>query len=225
MSTYVLMKILESAPSRYDRGIRMLTLGSLDGAYDRLTSHIERGQRVLDVGCGTGALTIRAAQKGAQVKGIDVNAQMLEIAQGRVREAGLSSHVELCEMGVAELGNEEAQSYDVVMSGLCFSELTEGELTYTLKEATRMLRPGGRLLIADEVSSENAVNRLFNWLLRLPLVVITYVVTQTTTRAVRDLPGKVERAGFRVESIRLNKIGSFIELVASRTAVEQAVLG
>jgi ubiquinone/menaquinone biosynthesis C-methylase UbiE len=216
MSTYVLMKILESAPSRYDRGIRMLTLGSLDRAYDRLTSHIERGQRVLDVGCGTGALTIRAAQKGAQVKGIDVNAQMLEIAQGRVKEAGLSSHVELCEMGVAELGSEEAESYDVVMSGLCFSELTEGELTYTLREAQRILKPGGRLLIADEVSSENTVKRFLNWLLRLPLVVITYVVTQTTTRAVRGLPEKVAGAGFLVESVRLNGVESFIELVGKK---------
>jgi demethylmenaquinone methyltransferase/2-methoxy-6-polyprenyl-1,4-benzoquinol methylase len=216
MSTYVLMKILESAPSRYDRGIRILTLGSLDGAYDRLTSHIERGQRVLDIGCGTGALTIRAAQKDAQVKGIDVNAQMLEIAQERIRETGLSNHVELCEMGVAELGSEEAESYDVVMSGLCFSELTEGELTYTLREAMRILRPGGRLLIADEVSPENTAKRLFNWLIRLPLVVITYIVTQTTTRAVKGLAEKVGRAGFLVESIRLNKIGSFIELVGKK---------
>lgn len=216
MSTYVLMKILESAPSRYDRGIRILTLGSLDGAYDRLTSHVERGQRVLDIGCGTGALTIRAAQKDAQVKGIDVNAQMLEIAQQRIMEAGLSSNIELCEMGVAELGSEEAESYDVVMSGLCFSELTEGELTYTLREAMRILRPGGRLLIADEVSPEKTAKRLFNWLIRLPLVVITYIATQTTTRAVKGLAEKVGQAGFLVESIRLNKIGSFIELVGKR---------
>lgn len=81
MPTYVLMKVLESAPNRYDRGIRILTLGELDEAYDRLTSHIKPGQIVLDVGCGTGALTVRAAMRGARVKGIDVNPQMLEIAR------------------------------------------------------------------------------------------------------------------------------------------------
>ena len=68
------MKILESSPNRYDRGIRMLTLGRLYNAYDRLTVHIQEGQRVLDNGCGTGALTIRAAQKKTTVKGIDINA-------------------------------------------------------------------------------------------------------------------------------------------------------
>lgn len=81
MSTYVLMKVLESAPSRYDAGIRLLTLGKVDEVYARLASHIKDGQRVLDIGCGTGALTLRAAQQGAKVKGIDINAQMLEIAQ------------------------------------------------------------------------------------------------------------------------------------------------
>jgi len=75
------MKILESAPSRYDQGIRILTLGRLDKVYNRLTSHIKKGQNILDLGCGTGALTLRAAQKSAKVKGIDINPQMLEIAQ------------------------------------------------------------------------------------------------------------------------------------------------
>ncbi len=75
------MNILESTPSRYDKGIRIFTLGKIDKIYDHLTSYIKEGQKILDIGCGTGALTLRAAQKGAKVKGIDVNPQMLAIAQ------------------------------------------------------------------------------------------------------------------------------------------------
>ncbi len=66
------MKIFESAPDRYDKGIRILTLGRLDKVYNHLTSYIKSGQRVLDIGCGTGALTLRAAQRSSKVKGIDV---------------------------------------------------------------------------------------------------------------------------------------------------------
>ena len=216
MSIYVLMKILESAPSRYDRGIRILTLGRLDKAYDRLTSHIKGGQRVIDLGCGTGALTLRAAQKDAKVKGIDVNSQMLEIAKKRASEAELTQNIELCEMGVAELGNEESGSYDVVMSGLCFSELTENELLYTLKQVSRILKPRGFLLVADEVRPESISKRILNWLIKFPLVIITYLITQTTTNAVKNLPEKVKEVGLLTESLSLNKMGNFIELVAKK---------
>ncbi len=216
MSTYILMKILESAPSRYDKGIRILTLGRLDKAYDRLISHIKKGQRVLDLGCGTGELTLWAAQKGAKVKGIDVNSQMLEIAQKRVAEANIAENIELCEMGVAELGGEESANYDVVMSGLCFSELTEDELIYTLKEVKRILKPEGLLLIADEVRTKSISKRILNWLIRFPLVILTYLIAQTTTNAVRDLPEKIEEAGLLIELVRLNKMENFIELAGRK---------
>jgi demethylmenaquinone methyltransferase/2-methoxy-6-polyprenyl-1,4-benzoquinol methylase len=210
------MRILESTPNRYDKGIRILTLGRLDKAYDHLTSHIKKGQRVLDIGCGTGALTLRAAQKDAMVKGIDVNSQMLEIAQRRIVEMNLAQNIELCEMGVAELGSEESESYDVVMSGLCFSELTKDELVYTLGEAKRILRAGGLLLIADEVRPKSISKRILYWLVKFPLAIITYLITQTTTNAVRNLPKKIKEAGLLIESVRFSKMESFVELVGRK---------
>ncbi|MBA7473147.1 2-methoxy-6-polyprenyl-1,4-benzoquinol methylase, mitochondrial [subsurface metagenome] len=219
MSTYVLMKILESAPDRYDRGIRILTLGKLDKIYDNLTSHLKTGQRVLDIGCGTGILTVKAAKKGAQVRGIDVNPQMLEIAQKRVNEEGVSQNVKLSEMGVAELGNEKDESYDIVMSGLCFSELAEDELCYTLKEINRLLKPGGLLLVADEVKPVSFSKKILNVLVRLPLKAITYLLTQTTTNAVDNLPDKVRKAGLQIVTVRLNGMQNFIELAAVKDVV------
>lgn len=210
------MKVLESAPDRYDAGIRILTLGRLDKAYDRLTSYIKRGQKVLDIGCGTGTLTLRAAQKGANVKGIDVNLQMLEIAQKRANKMNVTQTVAFCVMGVAELDGEKSESYDVVISGLCFSELTEYELVYTLKEIKRILKPRGILLLADEVSPNSLSKKIFNWLIRFPLVIITYILTQTTTKAVENLPEMTERAGFLIESVRLNRIGNFMELIGKK---------
>ena len=207
------MKILESAPHRYDIGIRLLTFGRLDKAYDRLVNHIERGQQVPDIGCGTGALTLRAARRGAHVKGIDVNAQMLEIARQRANKAGLTESVDLVEMGVAELGSEEARHYDAVMSVLCLSELGENELTFTLKEVERILHPGGLLLIADEVRPQGLFKRLIHLLIRAPLSALVYAITQATTHPVSDLPEKLKDAGLSIVSVRLNLLGSFGEFV------------
>ncbi|TET04263.1 MAG: class I SAM-dependent methyltransferase [Candidatus Atribacteria bacterium] len=208
------MKILESAPSRYDQGIYILTLGKLDKVYDRLTSHIKKGQTILDLGCGTGALTLKAAQKGAKVKGIDINAQMLEIAQKQVIKKNLLQNINLCEMGVAELETEKSDSYDMVMSGLCFSELSEDELIFTLKEVKRILKPGGFLHVADEVRPKNILKRILNGIVKFPLVIITYIITQTTIHSIENLPEKIKESGLLIESVRLNNMENFIEVVA-----------
>ena len=216
MSTYILMRILESAPSRYDTGIRILTLGQLDKAYERLTSYIKQGQRVLDIGCGTGGLTFRAAGKGAKVKGIDLNPQMIEIAEKRAKERDFAQNIEFCEMGAAELGDEDAESYDIVMSGLCFSELTEDELTYTLKEIKRILKPEGILLVADETKPITILKKILYWIIRVPLLIITYLITQMMTHPLTNLPDVVAKSGLQTITIKLNNMESFIELVARK---------
>ena len=208
------MKVLESAPNRYEWGIRLLTLGQIDRAYDRLVAQVLAGQRVLDVGCGTGALTVRAAQRGAHVRGIDVSAPMLAQARLNVERGGCAERVELVEMGVAELDREPEQGYQVVMSGLCFSELTADERTFVLAQAYRLLAPGGLLLLADEVVPRGILRRILYAAVRFPWVVLTYLLTQTTTHALSDLAQQVEQAGFVVQSCRFNRLRSFVELVA-----------
>jgi demethylmenaquinone methyltransferase/2-methoxy-6-polyprenyl-1,4-benzoquinol methylase len=215
------MKILESAPNRYDLGIRLLTWGRLDAAYDRLASHIGEGQEVLDMGCGTGALTLRAARRGAKVKGIDINPQMLEIARTRIREEKLHGQVALHERGVAELDGEASALYSVVMSGLCLSELSTSEQTFTLGQVYRILKPGGLLLIADEVQPFSLLKRGAHHLMRFPLIILTYLLTQTTTRAVKGIEERIVDAGFLIEGARRSNLESFVELIAVKPQEER----
>jgi demethylmenaquinone methyltransferase/2-methoxy-6-polyprenyl-1,4-benzoquinol methylase len=208
------MRILESAPHRYELGIKLLTFGSLEGAYDRIAGRVEEGERVLDIGCGTGALSLRAAERGARIVGIDTNPEMLAVARKRIREAGLTERIDVREMGVAEIDSLERGSFDVVMSGLCFSELGEDEIAFALWEIRRILSPGGLLMIADEIRPSNALSRIAHRLIRAPLVALTYLLTGQTTHALENFPEHVTGAGFSIESLRTSIMGSFLELVA-----------
>lgn len=94
---------------RYDRQLEPF-VGPL---LDRLG--IRPGDRVVDIGCGCGATTLEAAQRGAErVVGIDISAPMLAVARERARAAGVAT-VEFV-VADAQTHRFEASSVDVVAS-------------------------------------------------------------------------------------------------------------
>lgn len=216
MSTLVLMKILESSPSRYDRGVKLLFGRKVYSAFDRISSKVQEGDIVLDIGCGTGILPIMMAKNGAIIKGIDINPDMLEIAQKRISDQKLDDSISLEEMGVAELDSEVDQTYDLVTSTLCFSELEHYEIEYSLNHIYRILKPNGKFILVDEIKPRNPFKRIISSLIRIPLVVITYIVTQNTTKALKDIEADIQTNSFNIIETKINWLGSFVELECER---------
>jgi demethylmenaquinone methyltransferase/2-methoxy-6-polyprenyl-1,4-benzoquinol methylase len=212
------MKVLESSPARYDRGMQLLTLGQLSRVHRDITDRVAAGDRVLDIGCGTGALAARLAQRGASVVAIDVSPEMLDRAAGRLEEAGMAGRVALRELGVAELDRFEAGAFDVVTGVLVFSELSNDEVAYTLEACERVLDTGGRLMVADEVMPASLLGRIGTWLLRLPFAVLAFVLAQSTTRRVAGLRARMEAAGFEVVAEKRYLLGTLRLYLASVTS-------
>jgi ubiquinone/menaquinone biosynthesis C-methylase UbiE len=106
------------------------------------------GQRVLDLGCGTGTLAIQVKQRqpGAEVAGLDADPEMLDQARRKARGAGVE--LELTEGFSTELPYPD-QSFDLVLSTLFFHHLDPGPKRQTVREIARVLRPGGELHVAD----------------------------------------------------------------------------
>jgi len=216
MTSFVWMKVLESAPQRYDRGIRMLSGGRIAEAYERIAGLVAApGIRILDIGCGTGGATFACAARGASVIGIDVDAGMLEVARSKpLRCAGSAEFVQL---GAAEIEDRFAPgSLDAVVSCLALSEMSPEEQDYVLRTVNTCLVPGGALVIADETLPEGSLSRLAYHLRRLPVAAATYLLTQTTTRPLRGLRQRVRAAGFSIVSMERMWSGRFLILHARK---------
>lgn len=215
--SYVYMKVLESAPQRYERGMRLLTLGRLEQVRQDIAVRVNAGDRVLDVGCGTGVLAAMLAHNGAHVTGIDIAPAMLSQAAWRVREEGLADRVELKELGAVDLDTAfPSEGFDIVVSTLVFSELSDDEIEYTLAECWRILRPGGQLLVADEVLPASMLGQIGTCLFRLPFVIAAFVLTQNTTHRVAGLEARIAQAGFQILDTAEYLMGTMKLFVAER---------
>lgn len=214
------MKILETRPSRYDKGINLLTAGHAKKAKEEIVaSWVKADTRMLDMGCGTGELLVLAARAGATVIGVDISEEMLSIARKRFQSADIAGT--FYHAGVTELDTLFADnSFDLITSTLVFSELYSEERKWALSEFARLLKPTGLLVLADEVIPRSYIKKLLYHLVRFPLAVITYIVAQTTTKAVSDIFHEVTRYGFEIIDEKRTLLDSFAILSAKKPKQE-----
>ena len=208
---YVPAAGIESLTGFYDLGVR-LTMRERrwrPGLVQRVVE--EKPDVVVDIGCGTGTLTIPLAEKtGARVIGVDGDRTIL----GHARRKAGADRVEWHE-GLADklpVGDAEA---DVVVSSLVFHHLPRRVKQAALAEARRVLRPDGLLVIADWGRPHGPGMRAAFFALQC---LDGFENTEDNRRVL--LPHFIEEAGFeaprRTQRIR-TVVGSF-EVLASRPA-------
>jgi cyclopropane fatty-acyl-phospholipid synthase-like methyltransferase len=126
---------------------------------ERLAS-IERGSsrlRVLDAGCGVGGTAIDVAARHPQVEivGLTLSAQQVELASGFARDAGVSERVRFARGDYADTGLAPA-SFDIIWAIESFCHAVDRRAF--LREARRLLAPGGRLIVADFFRTSRALD-------------------------------------------------------------------
>lgn len=116
-----------------------------------------RGKRLLDLGCGTGTLTLMAARAGYPVTGVDLSEDMLAVAQAKAVAKGILPAFIQQDMRALELG----QTYEVVMA---FCDVlnyltTADDVRRTFQAVYHHLKPGGLFLF--DVHSIHKIDDIF----------------------------------------------------------------
>ena len=176
--------------SSYDLLTNVLTLGQASRLRKMTLDHalLKNGDAVLDVGCGTGAITIPARQRvGAQgsAAGIDPSAEMIAVARQKAQRKGLDIDFR---MGVIEALPYPTESFDVVTSSLMMHHLPAHLQVQGIAEIYRVLKPGGRLLIADLSSPKTSPRQH---------LLTALAMHRGSQSGVEDLQETLKGAGFR----------------------------
>ncbi len=117
-------------------------------------------RRILDLGCGTGAMALMLKSKfpAAEVIGLDLSPYMLVVAEHRAQALGQAV---IWRHGLAEATGLPAERFDLITIGLLFHETPPAIAQAILQEAYRLLRTGGEILILD---GNQKVLRQSGWL-------------------------------------------------------------
>jgi ubiquinone/menaquinone biosynthesis C-methylase UbiE len=133
--------------NEYDR-----TLGALDFHRALLdlavkNSGVRQGDKVLDIGCGTGLLTLKFLKKvDCSITAVDNSNEMLAIFQDKIKKLGLRRQV-VCKLMDADSIKFAPNSFDIAASTVTLHHLKEK--LNPIRKIYRVLKPGGRLIIGD----------------------------------------------------------------------------
>ncbi len=211
---------LDAIAPFYDPFIHLLGFGAQSRRRSVELAGIKPGDRVLDVGCGTGELTLYekdAAGPAAYVAGIDVGPRLIEIAKGKARQTGRA--IDFRVASIESLPFPDG-SFDVVTSSLMLHHLPTETKRTGLAEVYRVLKPGGRILILDIGPTTVPLRLITGPLARVLSFVPELVYSQDNFEG--RVPDFLREAGFAaVQSLAKHRfLGLSLEVLLARKPYE-----
>lgn len=186
---------LQYSAAYFDEGAETLDAAQaakLDYTLRKL--HLRSDERLLDIGCGWGALVVRAAQQfGARALGITLSRVQCEEAQRHIERAGVGNRVRVELRDYRDLGNER---FDKIASIGMFEHVGRAQLRRYFRKVFSLLRPGG-LFLNSGISNQNEGRKGG----RTTGFIARFVFPDGELVPIGDALAIAERAGFEVRDV------------------------
>ena len=155
--------VFDSVAPKYDVMNDLMSVGMHRAwkAYTVLVANVKEGQRVLDIAGGTGDLAMAFASKvgaSGQVVHTDINEAMLLEGRNRLLDAGVSLPTLVCD--AEHLPFADAY-FDVVTVAFGLRNMTHKDVA--LREMSRVLKPGGKLLVLEFSKVAKPLEKIYDW--------------------------------------------------------------
>ena len=155
--------VFDSVASKYDVMNDLMSVGMHRAwkAYTVLVANVKQGQRVLDIAGGTGDLALAFAPKvgsTGQVVHTDINEAMLREGRNRLLDAGVSLPTLACD---AEHLPFADGYFDLVTVAFGLRNMTHKDAA--LVEMSRVLKPGGKLLVLEFSTVAKPLTKIYDW--------------------------------------------------------------
>jgi cyclopropane-fatty-acyl-phospholipid synthase len=151
----------ESVEADDDDGLTRAQLRKIDGVLDY--AGITRGSEVIEIGTGWGALSIRAAQRGATVTSLTLSVEQQQLAQRRVFEAGVADRVTI----LLQDYRDAVGQYDAVVSVEMIEAVGADHWPTYFAKLNSLLKPGGRVALQSITMPHDRMQvsrRAYTWI-------------------------------------------------------------
>ena len=186
----------DAVASFYETLATIYSFGLIRRAKKVEFKYLKAGQRVLYLGVGSGEEALIAARKGCQVTAIDLSERMIEHLRRRLAKRGLEAEL----IAGDALEHRPDQPYDAVCGNYFFNVFNKTDMPLVLDYAKGLVRPGGRLMIAD-MAPPSGFSAPLAWLyLKLGLGFF-WMLRLASNHPIYDYQAYGRRAGLTVEGV------------------------
>ncbi len=168
------------------------TLGKIDRHQQLLNravelSNVKNGEKVLDIGCGTGLLSLKFLEKAdCSITGIDSSQEMLSLFSSKIKQLNLTDRVTL-KLEDASALDFKPNTFDIAASTVALHHLKNKQPT--INKIHNILKPGGRFVLGDidmdttgDVTDPKRLLRMLEWLTEEFVLALTWGGTEAFSR-------------------------------------------